>query len=221
MAAIYQADVWCDNCADSIKDWHWAESEEGATFSRREDWEESVGYDDERNYDSGEYPKDCDDDEECDCPQHCASGPTCINAEVPGEVGYFFGNSLTPEGEVYVKDAVREDVEMGYTDSVACTVWMPYYDWIDYGGIATCGSCDDLAVCDDDGLCASCADEIDDDDEFDPCRLGPGDEVYWADPNNGVDSHTIVIRSITEVGDAFCIVGIDGSVLECLANELS
>ena len=161
MAAIYQADVWCDDCTDSIKDRLWAESEDGATFSLRIDWEESVGYDDERNYDSDEYPKDCDDDEECDCPQHCAAGPDCINAEVIDDdfkIGYFFGNSLTTDGADYVKEIVAEDVVSGRVDSVACTIWMPYYYWIDYGNIGTCDGCDELAVCDNDGFCVNCAD---------------------------------------------------------------
>jgi len=162
MAAIYQADIWCDDCADSIKDHIWAESKEGATFSLRIDWEESVGYNDERNYDSGEYPKGCDDDEECDCPQHCAAGPDCINAEGDADdykYGYFFRNSLTLDGEDYVKEMVTEDVASGYADSVACTVWMPYYDWIDYGDIGICDGCGELAVCDNvGGFCANCVD---------------------------------------------------------------
>jgi len=163
MAAIYQADVWCDDCADSIKDRLWAESEDGATFSHRVDWEESVGYDDERSYDSGEYPKDCDDAEECDCPQHCAAGLGCINAEAIDDdfkVGYFFGNSLTTDGEDYVREAVTEDVAAGCVDSVACLIWMPYYDWIDYDGIGTCEGCGDLAACDSEGFCVVCAEKV-------------------------------------------------------------
>jgi len=159
MAAIYQADVWCDDCADVIKDRLWAESEDGPTFSNRAEWEESVGYDDERNYDSDEYPKDCDDDEESDCPDHCAAHSGCLNAEVLSDdsvVGYFFGNSLTTDGADYVRDAIRDDVRAGDTDSVACTLWMPYYDWIDYDGIATCYGCGELAFCDEDGFCKKC-----------------------------------------------------------------
>ena len=161
MAAIYQADIWCDDCAYAIKGRIWAESEDHPAPSNIEAWEKGVGYDDERNYDSAEYPKHCDDDEESDCPQHCAAGPDCLNAyRYDGEnlSGYFFGNSLTPEGEDYVVDAVKEDVASGCVDSVACTVWMPYYDWIDYGDIYLCDSCNRVAVCDDDGFCVDCAD---------------------------------------------------------------
>ncbi len=77
MAAIWQADVWCDDCADSIKDCLWAESEDGATYSNRAVWEVDAGYADERNYDSGEYPKGCDDDEECDSPALCRRSRLC------------------------------------------------------------------------------------------------------------------------------------------------
>ena len=161
MAAIYQADVWCDDCAKSIKNRLWAESDDGPTYSLRAHWELDAGYAHERDYDSGEYPKDCDDDEECDCPQHCAAGADCINAEVIHDdykIGYFFGNSLTDEGDVYVKEAVIEAVELGWVDCVACIVWMPYYDYIDYGNIGTCDVCGDLAFCNSEGLCAVCAD---------------------------------------------------------------
>jgi hypothetical protein len=132
MAAIYQADVWCDDCADSIRERIWLESDRGPTYANRKAWEEAFGID---GYDSDEYPKYCDDDEESDKPDHCAGSGMCINAEVltdGGKVGYFFGNSLTSEGADYVKTTVREDTEAGFDDSVAILVWKPYYDWIDY-----------------------------------------------------------------------------------------
>ena len=135
MAAIYQADIWCDDCADSIRDHIWLEHEYGPTFNNRKDWEKAICYDDERMYDSDDYPKYCDDDEESDTPDHCAAGEDCINAEVladDSKIGYFFGNSLTSVGEDYVKEAVREDIEAGIDDGVSCTVWQPYYDWSDY-----------------------------------------------------------------------------------------
>jgi hypothetical protein len=157
MAAIYQADVWCDDCADSIKDRICSElwSDRGnsetpdgtavAEFASRDDLYDHLIFMDERQYDSDEFPKYCDDDEECDCPQHCA------------DCGYFFGNSLTTDGADYVRETVREDVESGCVDSVACTVWMPYYDWIDYGDVGTCDDCGSLAVLNDEELCSGCA----------------------------------------------------------------
>jgi hypothetical protein len=140
MAAIYQADIWCDDCADSIRDRIWLDSRWGATYPSRKSWEKAIGFDDERMYDSDDYPKYVDDDEECDCPQHCASQVDCINAEefADGDkVGYFFGNSLTEEGAEYVKEAVREATGAGRDHSVALDIWKPFYDWINYS------DCDD------------------------------------------------------------------------------
>jgi len=134
MAAIYQAELYCNECADVIRYRIWLECAWGATYTSRERWEKAIGYDDETLYDSDNYPKWCDDDEESDHPDHCANGEECINAEEcgDGKVGYFFGNSLTEAGVGYVRTMVRDDIALGYPDSVACTVWMPYYSHIDY-----------------------------------------------------------------------------------------
>jgi len=105
-------------------------------YTDRKSWEKAFGYDDESLYDSDDYPKWCDDDEESDHPDHCANGEDCVNAQEcgVGKVGYFFGNSLTEAGVGYVRTMVRDDVALGYTDSVACAIWRPYYNWIDYEG---------------------------------------------------------------------------------------
>lgn len=58
-----------------------------------------------------------------------------------------------------------------------------------------------------------------------PWNLNPGDEVYWNDPDEGVCSKHITIRTVEyhgQVGDD-CIIqltGVDGSDLECFAHEL-
>lgn len=128
MASIYQGKVWCDDCADGIRQrirrhsrsWH----------ADHYAWERMKGFDDETHYDSHDYPKYCPDDEMSDCPQHCASHDECFNTEVLGDgskVGYFFRNALTLRGEKYVKDAVR-DTQYG---GVACELWVPFYDYID------------------------------------------------------------------------------------------
>jgi hypothetical protein len=135
MAAFYQAALYCDDCADVIRERIWLESDWGTTYSIRKSWEDAIGYDDETMYDSDDYPKWCDDDEESDRPDHCANGEDCVNAqelEDGSKCGYFFGNSLTEDGEEYVRNKVREDIAIGCTDQVACAIWMPYYDWIDY-----------------------------------------------------------------------------------------
>lgn len=109
MAYIYQADIYCDDCAEDIMRRLRAEGNVPADCS--DDW-----------------PKWCDGDAESDTPQHCASGPGCLNAEVlpdGGKVGYFFGNDLTSDGIEYVKEAVREG-------GVVADLWRRTYSWIDY-----------------------------------------------------------------------------------------
>lgn len=146
MAAIYQADIFCDDCADDIKRriyvelWNSRDTEfcpDGAACSRFEsmaDLDDYLQEMDEREYDSGDYPKWCSDDAESDCPEHCGSHADCINAYIMsdgGRIGYCFGNSLTSDGEDYVKEAVRE----GDDDGVAREVWSVEYDYIDFEGV--------------------------------------------------------------------------------------
>lgn len=99
MAAIYQADVWCDDCANAIRERLEAECK------APEDVE------DECSYDSDEYPKYASDDDESDSPQHCAAGEECFNAiELPSgrKVGQLFG-SLTSDGVEYVRSQALKD----------------------------------------------------------------------------------------------------------------
>lgn len=134
MAGIYCADIYCDACINDIKSRLWAACDDGGCESRDE-WEESMGYDDERNYDSDEYPKWCDDDEESDSPQHCGSHGECLDpyVDTDGEkYGYFFGNTLTAAGEHYVIETVREDRRAGRDDSIACTLWADCYSYLDF-----------------------------------------------------------------------------------------
>jgi hypothetical protein len=111
MAAIYQADVWCDDCADAIR--KRLQSEGHAPPDP----------DDEYSYDSDEYPKHAGDDDESDTPQHCAAGESCINAvELPSgrKVGMLFGN-LTSDGVAYVRDYALHD------PSEVVTLWVRHY----------------------------------------------------------------------------------------------
>ena len=153
MAGIYQADIWCDDCVNAIKKQVASDClkrhKEGDDSGMNAiiDWSELVGDDlnalvdaldslDERHYDSDEYPKWADDDSESDCPQHCAAGGDCLNYEELADgwkVGYFFANSLTTEGDEYVREAVIEDRERGDNGSVACTLWADAYSYIDFG----------------------------------------------------------------------------------------
>lgn len=159
MAAIYCSDIYCDDCARDIKRRICAEllNEEGkydlfgllgqidsadlaeaAGLERSACIERLVELLDELDsaaYDSDDYPKDCSDDEESDCPQHCGSHGDCLNPEVGSDgtkYGHFFGNSLTSDGDEYVREAVNADLASGRTDSPACEFWMPCYDYLDY-----------------------------------------------------------------------------------------
>ncbi len=135
MAAIYQTTLYCDDCANVIREHIWLKSEWGTTYPDRKQWEAAIGYADETMYDDTDYPHRCDDDEESDHPEHCANWEECINAQECGDndkVGFFFGNSLNSKGIKYVRTRVRKDIAAGYPDHVACAIWMPFYDWIDY-----------------------------------------------------------------------------------------
>jgi hypothetical protein len=93
MAAIYQADVWCDDCAGKIHGWG--------------DFRDHCG-------DSDDGPVYMSDDEESDSPQHCASGETCLNAvKLPSgrKIGLLFG-SLTSDGYEYVREAALDGGEV-------------------------------------------------------------------------------------------------------------
>ena len=144
MPAIYQADIWCDDCADKIRNDIFDSHPDRAQFDNRFEWEVSFGFDDERNYDSDEYPKYCPDDAEADCPQHCA------------DCGDFLENPLTSDGDDYVREAVRADRESGYDD---LSEWAGFYDYIDFGPEDKCAVCGDWAVLDENDECENCAEE--------------------------------------------------------------
>jgi hypothetical protein len=103
MAAIYQADVWCDDCADAIR----------ADLRSKGCAPEDPT--DECSFDSDDYPKHASDDDAADSPQHCAAGEECFNAiELPSgrKIGQLLGG-LTPDGVDYVrKTAVESDSEV-------------------------------------------------------------------------------------------------------------
>lgn len=176
MAGIYCADIYCDDCIDDIKRRIAIEVFEGKIIGGIADLiviNEYTSYDDvvnqldrldERDYDSDEYPKWCDEEGESDCPQHCGSGQDCLNPYVhtDGEkYGYFFGNPLTSHGDEYVKETVRDDRLAGHTDSVACMLWACFYDYIDFGPEDFCVECNNWDELDDNELCPGC--EINDD----------------------------------------------------------
>jgi len=97
VAFIYCADMWCDDCGEAIRQ---RLTEEGKA---------PANPDDEWSYDSDDFPKRADDDDESDTPQHCAAGEGCINAvEIEGgKVGLLFGE-LTSDGMEYVEEAIDD-----------------------------------------------------------------------------------------------------------------
>ena len=112
------------------------------------------GADLEDTGDTNEYPQRCSDSEESDCPEHCDG------------CGEFLENSLTSDGADYVIEAVRDDLEAGRFDSVACTVWRDFYHWFDFptwGACACCGEEGMLTENDDyDEVCELCLNLIPD-----------------------------------------------------------
>ena len=98
---IYCADIYCEDCGRAIRKRLRAEGSAPA------DWR------DEGSYDSDEFPKGPFEDGggEADCPQHCGSGPECVNAlelDDGTKVGAWLENPLTAEGARYVAEAVAD-----------------------------------------------------------------------------------------------------------------
>jgi hypothetical protein len=74
----------------------------------------------EASWDSDDYPKGpfIDGGGEADSPQHC---DFC---------GEFLGNPLTPDGDRYVLDALREHAEHGRGDPAVLAEWRDHYDYL-------------------------------------------------------------------------------------------
>ena len=146
MSYIYQAALWCSDCAEKIKDEAFEACPRHNEFESREAWEEFLGYDNESYYDSDEYPKGPSCSDESDCPEHCDG------------CHVFLENDLTSEGVEYVRCAVNDDRAAGRFDSVACTEWAEYYNWIDFDNWCHCVECGDFALCDEYDTCETCND---------------------------------------------------------------
>ena len=129
MAAIYQADNWCDDCANQIRATIRAE--------RLQNGHEPFDEDNESSYDSYQLPKAASDDEESDCPCHCAAGAECLNAitlDSGTKIGELFG-ALTSEGVEYVRKAIIEGGEVA-------KLWKKHYEDMGYDfEVAQCPHC--------------------------------------------------------------------------------
>ena len=105
MGYIYQADVYCDDCGDKIRE-RLSSTAPADTL-------------DHSSYDSDDYPKDARvEHDEADCPQHCAG------------CGEFLRNPLTSDGYKYVQAKLNEtgltSMYIGHM-SVALKAWASWY----------------------------------------------------------------------------------------------
>jgi len=112
---IYSADIYCEDCGEAICE---QITREGFT---------PADPDDERSYDSDEYPKGPypGGGGEADSPRHCGSGPDCVNALELSDgckVGAWLENELTTEGIEYVRGSIQED-----PDNEVCRLWAEWY----------------------------------------------------------------------------------------------
>ena len=121
-AYIYSADIYCEDCGEAIRK---RITQEGFA---------PANPDDERSYNSDEFPKGpyCDGGGEADYPQHCGAGPGCINAiELPEgfphtitKIGAWLENELTTDGVYYVREAIQAGGKIA-------ELWAEFYH--DYG----------------------------------------------------------------------------------------
>lgn len=102
-AYIFQADIYCEDCAKEI-------------MERQHAYEPGDG----DAWDSDFYPKGpyADGGGEADTPQHC------------GGCRVFLDNPLTGDGETYVRDAFREFVETGRGSLAVLGEWKAAYSWV-------------------------------------------------------------------------------------------
>ena len=116
MGYIFQADVYCDDCGESIRK------------RLREQGKAPEDEMDHYSYDSGDYPKDADvEHEESDCPEHCAACHEMLH------------NPLTSAGYKYVQEKLTESesVKLSRLPGVL-QEWASWYDFT-YWDADDCG----------------------------------------------------------------------------------
>lgn len=109
----YAADIYCKQCGEAIRE---RIIREGLAPDNP---------DDERSYDSDEFPKGPypNGGGEADCPQHCGAGPECINAiefDDGNNIGAWLENELTTDGIEYVREVIQEGGNVA-------ELWADYY----------------------------------------------------------------------------------------------
>ena len=115
---IYAADCYCEACGEDIR--------------RRLIQEGKAPKDpaDEWSYDSDEFPKGPYEIGEVDLPEHCGSGPDCLNAYVLQDgtkIGCWMENDLTEAGILYVREYMRDD-----PDNEVTQLWATWYRQLGY-----------------------------------------------------------------------------------------
>jgi hypothetical protein len=99
---IFQADCYCDSCGKAIKNHILAECSP----------EDAERFQDEHQYDSDEFPKWMNSDEESDSPCHCGSHEDCLEAETlpdGSKIGALLSTSLTDYGVEYLREMLTEN----------------------------------------------------------------------------------------------------------------
>ena len=86
-----------------------------------------------------------------DYPQYASSSES-DGPDNCGGCGEFLENDLTTDGADYVIAAIRADMEAGWFDSIACTVWAVYYHWLDIPVWGVCVVCGEEGFLDDFGV---------------------------------------------------------------------
>ena len=159
MAAIYNCDVYCDECADDIR---YSIAKElfdnggcaclpdgtvGSVFEDVDDLDDYLRGMDETLYDSCDYPKYYQDYSEADCQQHCE------------DCGDFLENALTSDGVDYVRELAIADCACGDADG-AGLCYLDYYDYIELpSNCGECSECGELTDVLEDDLCPDCAEQ--------------------------------------------------------------
>lgn len=105
-AYIFQADLYCSDCAEEIRD----------RLTKEGNAPEDPS--DEYSFDSDDFPKGPygDGGGESDSPQHCAG------------CNVFLENPLTEEGTSATEDMIIDSLAHGRWDNEALRTWLPYYD---------------------------------------------------------------------------------------------
>lgn len=107
LAYVYQADLYCKQCGDQIKD------------ELNKEGKAPANPDDEYSYDSGDYPKGLysQGGGEADSPQHCGNR----------ECQEFLENPLTEDGRNYVLDCLIENKGSGAGSDEILELWSNFY----------------------------------------------------------------------------------------------